>query len=215
VRVLAFLALLATQQPPKVIFEEPFAGKLKDGWSWVREDAAARKVEDGVLKLRSLPGSFWGKAADAKNVLVRRVPSSGVGFSLGVEVAVSFKPEAPSEQAGVLLRASDDLYVKLVLQNVEGALKLTLAREDAGGAEPVASFDVKATSVRLRLSWEGNKIIAETRPEGAADWAILSYTDNPFKGEKVDLAAGLFVHGAPAGAERWAEFRGFKVTFDE
>lgn len=214
-RAVVLLLLAAVQQPPKTIFEDRFQGKLAEGWSWVREDAAARAVGDGVLKLRSLPGSFWGKAADAKNVLVRRVPRSGIGLSLGVEVEVSFKPESPSEQAGIMLRVSDDLYVKLVVQNVEGARKIALAYEDARGAEPIAAFDLKATSVRLRLSWEGNKIVAESRPEGTQDWGILTYTDNPFKAEALELQAGLFVHGAPADVERWAEFRGFKVLFDE
>lgn len=214
-RAAALLLVFLAQQPPKTIFEEPFRGKLADGWSWVREEPPARAVGDGVLRLRSLPGSFWGKAADAKNLLVRKVPRSGVGLSLGVEVHVSFAPETPSEQAGVMLRVSDDLYVKLVIQNVEGARKIALAYEDARGAEPIAAFDLKAPSARLRLSWEGNKIVSESKPEGAKDWGILTYTDNPFKDEALELQAGLFAHGAPADVDRWAEFRDFKVLFDE
>jgi regulation of enolase protein 1 (concanavalin A-like superfamily) len=214
-RLAALVVLALIQQPPKTIFEDRFQGKLADGWSWVREDAPSRVVGDGVLRLRSLPGSFWGKAADAKNVLVRRVPRSGIGLSLGIEVDVAFKPETPSEQAGVMLRVSDDHYVKLVVQNVEGARKLALAFETPKGAEPIAAFDLKAPSSRLRLSWEGNKIVAESKPEGTKDWGILTYTDNPFKDEALELQAGLFVHGAPADVERWAEFRDFKVLFDE
>jgi hypothetical protein len=215
VRTAALVLIALSQQQPKVVFEDRFQGKLKEGWTWVREDAAGRKVEDGVLKLRALPGSFWGKAADAKNILVRGVPSSGVGLSLSAEVTVAFDPKAPSEQAGVLLRTSDDDYAKLVLQYHDGALRIVFALERDGVPELIALPDAKGTSSCLRLSWEGNKIIAETRADETKEWAILSYGGVPFRTEPVVLSAGLFAQGAPADVERWAEFRNFRVRFEE
>ena len=52
------------------LFEDPFDDKLKDGWSWVREDPQGWKVADGALQIRVQPGNMWGPANNARNVLV-------------------------------------------------------------------------------------------------------------------------------------------------
>ena len=43
-----------------VIFEEKFEGSFADDWTWLREVPEWSKVGDGVLCLRSMPGTLWG-----------------------------------------------------------------------------------------------------------------------------------------------------------
>ena len=54
-----------------VIFEETFDGGFAEDWVWLREVPAAWRVGDGVLSLRSLPGTLWGETNTARNFLLR------------------------------------------------------------------------------------------------------------------------------------------------
>ena len=71
----AALALLLLAQDA-ALFEEKFGSKLGEGWTWIREDAAAWKLGGGALKVKCLPGSIWYKRNDAKNFLMRRLPAA-------------------------------------------------------------------------------------------------------------------------------------------
>ncbi len=74
---IAALALIALLCQEKALFEEKFAGKLSDGWSWLREDAAGWKVDGGALSIKAQPGKIWYKTKTAKNVLLRKSPAQG------------------------------------------------------------------------------------------------------------------------------------------
>ena len=65
-RLAALVLVLLAQD---VSFEEKFAGKLSDGWSWVREDSAGWKLDGGALKIKAQPGTIWYKKNDAKNII--------------------------------------------------------------------------------------------------------------------------------------------------
>ena len=71
--LLAF-ALASTSAADDMLFQDTFAGKLGDGWTWVREEKSAWRATDKGLELRLLPGNLWGHANDAHNVLVRSAP---------------------------------------------------------------------------------------------------------------------------------------------
>jgi regulation of enolase protein 1 (concanavalin A-like superfamily) len=214
-RLVWFASALLAVQDEKPVFEDRFEGKLADGWTWLREVPDGHKVEGGALRIRSAPGTLWGKLNNAANVLLRKVPSSGIGLSMSIEATVTFSPAAPAEQAGLILRVSDDHYAKLVVEKVGDEVKIVLARELEGQGAALGIVPLKAPSVGLRLSWEANKLLAESRPEGSKEWAIVAYGETPFQGENVAITGGLFAHGGPQEGARWAEFRHFKVRFFE
>jgi hypothetical protein len=58
----------------RVLFEDEFAGKPGDGWSWVYEDPPNWKVVAGKLQIRPTGGSSWQKNRDGRNYLVRTPP---------------------------------------------------------------------------------------------------------------------------------------------
>jgi hypothetical protein len=70
--VLGTTAAGADESPKeKVLFEERFAGGLGKGWSWLREEPKAWKIEEGALVLRTLPDYLHANFNDSRNVLLR------------------------------------------------------------------------------------------------------------------------------------------------
>src|SRR2546429_3612224 len=101
---LAAMALLVLLLQDKVLFEEKFAGKLSEGWTWLREDATGWKMESGALKIKAQPGKIWYKTKTAKNVLLRKLPGAGTAEApVSIEVTAESGPEANSEQCGLYL----------------------------------------------------------------------------------------------------------------
>src|SRR5205807_2448523 len=52
------LTPVAAEDTPKVLFEENFAGKLGEGWQWLRERPEHWRIADGTLIIDTLPGSY-------------------------------------------------------------------------------------------------------------------------------------------------------------
>ena len=76
----AFVLLIAASASQlrggELLFQETFSGKLKAGWSWLRDNKAGWRIGANALEIRVEPGNMWGPANDAKNVLVRNVPDA-------------------------------------------------------------------------------------------------------------------------------------------
>jgi regulation of enolase protein 1 (concanavalin A-like superfamily) len=188
--------------PPAAI--EPFG--LRGGWTWVREHAAARRVEGGDLLLRAIPGSLWEKENSARNLLLRAIPPPA--DPVEAEVVVTSSPAVQAEQAGLLWYVDDDHYVKLVREFTDGAVHAVMVIEDG---PKVAVYGEKkklsGESTRLRLSRAGGKLTGSYR-EGAGEWKPVGEGALPGGGE---ARIGLFAHGAPGAGDRWARFGGFRA----
>ena len=65
----------------KMLFEENFMGNLNRNWIWVHEQSDAWKLRDGVLQLRTLPGTLWGEANNAHNFLLHPVEEMPNGLA--------------------------------------------------------------------------------------------------------------------------------------
>src|SRR5215471_12291879 len=94
VLLLLFSSLTYSVRAGEMLFQDDFAGKLGEGWSWIREHPQAWRVTPRGLEVLIEPGNMWGPSNDAKNVLVRPAPDATNG-----EVEVSVKVENhPSNQ---------------------------------------------------------------------------------------------------------------------
>jgi hypothetical protein len=60
---------------PTVIFEDPFDGKLAEGWTWLRENPDAWRIQEDALEIQVEPGV----ANTVKNALLRPAPDRGKG----------------------------------------------------------------------------------------------------------------------------------------
>ena len=81
------------------MFEEKFTAELDKGWTWVREDPKAWRIDKdtGALVLRTMPGSLHAERNNSKNLLLRPLPKSDK--PLAVEVYVEGEPKTQFEHA--------------------------------------------------------------------------------------------------------------------
>jgi regulation of enolase protein 1 (concanavalin A-like superfamily) len=205
--VLAGAGCGKTEPPLTVLFEEKFGAALGEGWTWVREDAKAWRLEGGALHIRALPGSLWEKENTAKNVLVRALPAGA--DPVAVEVTVTSAPAAQAEQAGLLWYSDDDHYIKLVREFTDKALMAVMVTEDGMKLAVVGEKKKLPTgdAASLRLVRKGGKLTGQYKGADGG-WKDVGTCDAP-AWDKV----ALFAHGAQAPeTDRWARFDGFRVT---
>lgn len=199
------LAIGAGPRDRAPLFEDAFKTKLSDGWSWVREDKQAWRVDDGALQVRLTPGNLWEKENTARNLLLRPPPDGAKSFV--AEVTVSDSPVAFAEQAGLLWYRDDDNYIKLVKEFYDGRTWCVFAVERDGKAD-YREADCRAQWVTFRLTVAGDKVSASFIPVGGTDWKAVGDFDFSRRGARI----GVTAHHGPADAERWAHFRDFRIT---
>ncbi len=191
----------------EVLFKEDFDSKLGDGWSWVREETKAWRVEKGALVLRILPGYLHAKSNDAKNVLLRPVPDAKDG-RLAIEVFLENQPETTYEHAGLVWYYDDDNYVALFKEFLDGKPKLQMVTEkEAKPQFAVAETDAKGVWLRLLVSKK--TVIAQYRVSEKDDWKDVGKSELPASGE---ARVGVMAGGAPKDAERFARFEHFRIV---
>lgn len=193
----------------EVIFKDDFAGKLRDGWTWVREEKPAWRVTDKGLEVRVLPGNLWGRANDARNVLVRPAPDVAQG-EVEVSVAVTNQPSHQFEQANLAWYYDDSNMVKLGLELVSGEVCIVMGREQADKTRTLAKIPIGATSVRLRLRVVGNQIRGQYLPAGADGWLDAATGDLPAT-PNGKAKVSLHCYQGPSDAEHWARFNAFQI----
>jgi regulation of enolase protein 1 (concanavalin A-like superfamily) len=204
--VLATTAAGADKAPKdKVLFEEPFAGGLGKGWSWLREDPKAWHVEKGTLVLRTLPGYLHAKSNDSQNVLLRSLPKSD--RPLAVEVYLEGEPKVQYEHAGLVWYIDDDNYVSLFQEVLGGKVELQMVTEKEGKPRfAVAKHEAKGVWMRLVIS--GGMITTQYKPSEKGEWKVVGQSDLPARGAaRVGVTSG----GAPKEAERHVRFRAFRI----
>ncbi len=204
------LALLALSFQGGPLFEDKFSEKLADGWTWVREEAGAWKLDGGALRIKTLPGTLWFRTNTAKNVLVRKPPAAPTeGEPISIEVTVESTPETNAEQAGLLIYVDDGNYAKLVREALKGKPHAVFAREAKGIPAHHPPKEDEAAAFRFRIVWAGAKLSGFYRPSAGGDWVHLGDYDVP-PGENPQI--GLCAHGGAADADRWAVFKDFRIS---
>ena len=189
-----------------LLFEENFIDTLDPDWIWVHEQSNAWKVTDGVLHLRTLPGTLWGEANNAHNFLLRSVDEMPNG--LASRVVVINHPRLMGEQAGLIWYQDDDNYIKLVKECLEGKEWIVLAREQGGQSELIAKTRISAESAELQLVLLEGNVSGQFRTSSKEDWQTVG--ECPLL-EGANPKIGLFTHGGPKDIERWIELRGFAL----
>jgi len=208
-RIVLSLALLgvAASRAAQTVFQDPFTGKLGEGWSWVREHREGWRVTEAGLEVRVEPGNMWGGANNAKNVLVRSAPDPSSG-EIEVAVRVENRPTAQYEQVDLVWYYDDSHMVKLGQELVNGQLSVVMGREEKDRTRTIAIIPLEASKVRLRLRVKGNRVQGHFRPADSDAWREVGQCDLPVQGEpKISLQ---FYQG-PADAAHWARVTEFRV----
>lgn len=190
----------------KIVFEQKFTFPLDAGWTWIRENPKAWKVDDGTLLLRVLPGYVYRENNNAPNVLLRKAPvTSNV---LALEVFLENQPEILYEHAGLYWYYDDDNYVCLLKEWMGNEVRLRIVHEKDASGDISGESEYEAKGVWFRLVITDGKATGYYRQTDKEDWRKMGQVDLPSKGEaKVGLNAG----GGPSNAERWARFSHFRI----
>ncbi|MBI5820784.1 MAG: hypothetical protein HZA88_17590 [Verrucomicrobia bacterium] len=193
----------------EVLFQDDFAGKLGDGWSWVREEKPGWRIADKKLEIRVLPGNLWGRANNVKNVLVRQAPDTSQG-EVEVSVNIANRPTHQYEQANLAWYYDDSHMVKLGLELVNGEVCIVMGREEADKTRTLAKIPIAATAVRVRLRVAGNQIRGQYRVTGTDAWLDAGAGDLPAP-PNGQAKISLHCYQGPPDAEHWPRFSEFRV----
>ncbi len=195
--LLPTLLLFAVSLPaaePETVFEDPFDGKLAEGWTWLRENPGAWRIANDGLEIRVEPG----RAHDVKNALVRKAPDRRQGtFAVEVTVTNHTRPTRQYEQAGITWYHDGKPVFKLVKERIDGDLYII------PGKKPM-----KAKTVQLRLVVTEEGYSAQFRPDGKGEFQIAAEGSLPAPdNDEVSLQC----YNGPDDAEHWIRFDDFRI----
>ncbi|MEC8896108.1 MAG: DUF1349 domain-containing protein, partial [Planctomycetota bacterium] len=179
---------------------------LDKGWSFVREDKADWRLEDGKLQLLAQPSNIWGKRNNkTENFLLRALP----GPAATVEVTVDFNPRKEYEQAGLMIYLDDDNYIKFD-RELYGGQSCTLVLESKAKPKVVKKIPFREGPLRLRLEIAAGKVKAMVKAPGGKEWTSHGETTLPGSHDKVKV--GMFALLGDKKKPRWATFSDFILT---
>jgi arabinan endo-1,5-alpha-L-arabinosidase len=132
-----------THEPARLLedYSDEFDGEtLDDAWSWQREDVApTATVVDGVLRLPIQPADLYVDVDNAA-VLVRDAPRGDYVIETKVRIDVPSGCCYNYAQAGILVYASDDDYVKLTETAIWNTRQTEFAKEISVAPEGWARY---------------------------------------------------------------------------
>ncbi len=180
---------------PQVVFEDRFEGKLGEGWSWLREDPRTWRIRDGALEIRVEPGL----AQTVKNALVRQAPDRSKGkYAIEVAVVFTVEPSQQYEQAGITWYREGQPVLKLVHELIDGKTYII------PGKKPTAT-----KSVQLRLIVDGERFVAQFRPDGQGEFQTAAEGPLPLGREE---QVSIQCYQGPSQAEHWMRFDDFRIV---
>lgn len=180
---------------PVVVFSDSFAGKLGDGWTWLRENPAAWRIAENGLEIRVEPGV----AQTVKNALLRPAPERAKArYAVDVTITNLTAPTHQYEQAGITWYTDGKPVFKLVKELIDGKLYIIPGRKP-----------LECNTVELRLIVSADRFTAQYRPEAKGDFLTAAEGKlAPGLNEQVSIQC----YQGPPDAEHWIRFENFRIT---
>jgi hypothetical protein len=189
-----FFAVDLLAAEPRVLLEDRFAGKLAEGWTWLRENPQAWRIADGALQIRVEPGV----ADSVKNALLRSAPDRSKGkFAAEVTITFTTPPTRQFEQAGITWYHKGKPLLKLVHEQIDGKTYIIPGK-----------IATSTKTVQLRLIFTAEKYIAQFRPDGKGDFQTVAEGKLPAPGED---QISIQCYNGPPDAEHWIRFEDFRL----
>jgi len=163
----------------EVLFHDDFNRKIKEGWSWLRENKSDWRIDAGALEIRIAPGNMWGPANDAKNVLVRDLPAVR---PLEISVTFSNNPTGQYEQTDLVWYYDDSHMVKIGFEMVDGKRSIVMGREEKDRTRTIAIIPVDPLTIDLRLIADDTTIRGSFRAAGRNEWREAGSCELPRRG---------------------------------
>ena len=187
----------------EALFACGFDSELRDSWAWVREQADAWTLAEGVLTIDSLPGTLWEGSNDTRNIAAVDAPPG----DFIVELSVTGEVATGGEQGGLMWYAGDDDYLKFVREMVGATRSVVLVTETAGVVSIDGFAATDSNELDLQLERAGDTFIARYRVPGDP-WQELVQVAPDFPGSP---RIALFTQGDPEG-QRSSSFFNFSLS---
>jgi regulation of enolase protein 1 (concanavalin A-like superfamily) len=208
--VALFGAPVVAADPPKVLFEENFAGQLGAGWQWLRERPEHWRIAEGSLIIDTLPGSYWMKENNGQNTLLRHLPDSASlkdGFT--VEVHMDNSPKGQWEHAGLLCYFDGTTFVAFNKEFTGKQCIFVFHQQDGKPIHGPAETDYQESGVWLRLTLRGTKATAQYRSSEKEPWKPIG--ECPIPTSTKELLVGFQSGYGQEKPVRQARFRSFRI----
>ena len=177
-----------------LLFEDTFANGLDPSWTWLREDSALWRLENGGLEICVQPG----KADTVINALVRKAPNRAEGsYAIEVTVHNHTLPTEQYEQAGITWYVEGKPVFKEVKELIDGDLYII------PGKQPMSTQSVRLRLIVTADSWE-----AQYRPEAASGFETAATGELPPPAED---QVSLQCYNGPEGSDHWIRFEDFQI----
>lgn len=192
--VLLFTSALSAAEPD-VVFRDTFAGKIADGWTWLRENPETHQIGKAGLSIRVEPGV----AHNVKNALLRPAPDRKSGkFAIDVVVTFTSAPTNQYEQAGITWYQKGKPVFKLVHEHIDGREYIIPGKKPA-----------PERTVRLRLIVDKSRYIAQYQPNARGEFKTAATGALP---PGNDEQVSIQCYNGPVDAEHWIRFSDFLIT---
>jgi hypothetical protein len=193
--VLVSIAAILGAAEPQTVFEDKLAGKLGDGWIWLRENPKAWRISDGGLEIRVEPGV----AHNVKNALLRPAPNrSKANYAIEVTITFTTPPTNQFEQAGITWCQKGKPVFKLVHEHINGNDYIIPGKITA-----------PEKTVQLRLAVTKDTYTAQFRPDAKGAFkTAASGKLAPSAEEQVSIQC----YNGPVDAEHWMRFNDFRIV---
>ena len=198
----------AAADPPQVLFEDNFAGKLGPGWQWLRERPEHWRIADGSLIIDTLPGSYWQKDNNGQNTLLRKPPASlEEGFI--IEVHMDNDPKGQWEHAGILCYFDPFTFVAFNKEFTGKQCIFIFTQQDGKPIHGPAETDYNESGVWMRLTMRGTKATAQYRSSENEPWKPIGECTIPTSSK--ELLVGFQSGYGQEMPVRQARFRSFRI----
>ncbi len=180
---------------PRILFEDTFDSKLGDGWTWLRENKDAWRIQEQGLEIRVEPGV----APTVKNALLRKVPDRSKGpFAVEVTITFTTTPTQQYEQGGITWYHEEKPVFKLVHEHIDGKEWIIPGKKPAPGK-----------TVQLRLVVDGNRWTAQYREDLKDKFQTADSGKLPPPGKDW---VSIQCYNGPPEAEHWIRFENFRIV---
>jgi regulation of enolase protein 1 (concanavalin A-like superfamily) len=184
----------------------PFAGtttNLNAAWKWLREDASAWRITNGVIEVRVQPGNMWGPANNAQNVLL--IPLERTN-EVEITATLDHRPTEQYEQADLVWYYADSHMVKLGPELVDGRFSVVMGREEGDRARTISINPIPAGTVDVKFIVKADQITGLYRESGADTWKSAGSCSVPALPGVAPRLSLQFYQG-PAKVEHWARVK--------
>lgn len=151
---------------------------LNSSWSWVRPYGAWNLFDHlGFLRIATDGQDLWGWPGGHPNSIVLRSVPAGDWTAM---TRLGFSPAVDYQQAGLILYADDDNYVKVVYghdSGLPGGTGVEFTSEGGGAPWQLPKVAVNSSSIILRLRKSGSTYLADWSSDGGT-WHYVGQFNN-------------------------------------